>query len=128
MMVYHLPGGREIFLVRWAIEGTYAGLLEGTLETASRYIRKSLPERAAQVLSPATPLTVVPAPDGTLPQWLCVAEFGSRRGVNTDDPDFNSMLYACWFMDDTALSLDAVIESILPQLDWDQVAEDYDFM
>ena len=30
-------------------------------------------------------------------------------------------------MADTAQSLDAVIESILPHLDWDGLAEDFDF-
>jgi hypothetical protein len=31
-------------------------------------------------------------------------------------------------MVDTARSLDEVIESIIPQIDWERLAEDYDIM
>jgi hypothetical protein len=31
-------------------------------------------------------------------------------------------------MEDTARSLDEEIESIIPQLDWERLAEDYDIM
>jgi hypothetical protein len=31
-------------------------------------------------------------------------------------------------MEDTAKSLDEVVESIIPQLDWEKLAEDYDIM
>jgi hypothetical protein len=107
---------------------TYSGFLEGSLEVMSKFVLEHLSERAAEILPPATPLAVVKPPPGPLPEWMCVAALGSLRGVHHSDPDFRSFLYACWFMKDTSASLDAIIESILPYLDWEQIAEDYDVM
>ncbi|MGH7411709.1 MAG: hypothetical protein ACREJ6_11715, partial [Candidatus Methylomirabilis sp.] len=98
--------------------------LEGSAMTISQVVRESLPERAASVLPPARPLAIVPPPAGELPPWLCVAELESLVGVR--DTDQNSRLYACWFADDTARSIDVMVEAILPHLDWERVAEDYD--
>jgi hypothetical protein len=42
-----------------------------------------------------------------------MAELESRRGVHDTDPDLDLRLYVCWFMADTARSLDEVIASIL---------------
>jgi hypothetical protein len=55
-----------------------------------------------------------------------MAELECRRGVHNADPDFNSRLYVCWFMADTARSLDEIIDRILPHVDWEGLAEDYD--
>jgi hypothetical protein len=128
MALYRLPNGREVFLVRLKMVGTYSGFIEGSAETASRHIREHLTERAAEMLAPGRPLAVVEPPKGELPQWMCLAELESRRGVHNTDPDFSSRLYVCWFMTDTARSLDAVIAALLPQVDWEGIAEDYDIM
>ena len=63
-----------------------------------------------------------------LPGWLCVAEMNSQRGAQQTDADYNSRLYVCWFAESTAKSIDAMLEAILPHLDWENVAEDYDIM
>ena len=128
MGAHRLPNGREVFLVRWKMVGAYSGYLEGSAKAVSQDIRKNLSERAAAMLPPGRPLTIVGSPEGELPQWLCVAELKSRRGVHTTDPNFNSGLYVCWFMADTARSLDEVIESIISQVDWEALAEDYSIM
>ena len=128
MGTHRLPNGREIYLVRFNMVGTYSGHLEGSAKTISDYVRKSLPERAARVLAPSRPLAIVPPPAGELPQWLCVAELESRHGVQHTDPDYNSRLYACWFAAGTARSIDEMVEEALPHLDWEGVAEDYDIM
>lgn len=126
MGMHHLPNGREVYLSRFAMVRTYAGVLEGSPDKVSPHILERLQETAARVLSPAKPLVVVPSPQMPLPQWLCVAEFGSRSGARQTDPDYSSRLYACWFVEDTARSIDAMVEAILPHLDWERVAEDYD--
>jgi hypothetical protein len=123
-----LPSGREVFLCRFAIAPTYAGVLEGTTETASRYIVERLADHAVRVLAPAKPLVVVPPTAMPLPEWLCVAELASRRGARHTGPDYSSRLYVCWFAEDTARGIDAMVEAVLPHLDWDRVAEDYDIM
>jgi len=125
---YRLPDGREVHLSRFSISGTYAGVMEGSPETASPRILKRLPELAARVLSPAQPLVVVPPMRMPLPDWICVAELGSQRGARQDDPDFSSLLYVCWFSEDTALSIDAMVEAVLPHIDWCLVAEDYNIV
>ena len=125
---YCLPNGRKISLVRWNMIGTYSGILEGSKKGASQYIREELPEKAARTLPPGHPLAIIRSPLGELPDWFCVAELESPNSVHNTGPDFQSRLYVCWFMEDTARSLDEVIESIIPQLDWERLAEDYDIM
>lgn len=125
---HRLPSGREVHLSRFVIAPTYAGVLEGRPETASPHILEEVPERAASLLSPAKPLVVVRPLEMPLPGWLCVAELGSSHGVRQTDPDFGSRLYVCWFSESTALTIDAMVEEVLPRLDWGQVAEDYDIM
>jgi hypothetical protein len=61
-----------------------------------------------------------------LPGWLCVAEFDSQRGARQTDPDYDSRLCACWFAEDTTRSIDAMVEEVLPHLDWERNAEDHD--
>jgi len=128
MGTHRLPNGREVYLVRFKMVGTYSGHFEGSAKTISQYVRETLPERAANVLAPARPLAVVPPPAGELPQWLCVAELESRHGVQHKDPDYNSRLYACWFVEDTARGIDEMVEASLHHLDWEHAAEDYDIM
>jgi hypothetical protein len=125
---HHLPNGREVYLSRFAIAPTYAGVREGSPETASPHILEQLPERAGRVLSPAKPLVIVPPSQMPLPEWLCVAELGSRSGTRQTDPDYRSRLYVCWFAGDTGRSIDTMVEAVLPHLDWEQAAEDYDIM
>ena len=125
---YRLPDGREVRLSRFTIAGTYAGVMEGSPETAGPHILRRLPEQAARMLPPATPMVVVAPPRMPLPEWLCVAEFGSRRGARQTDPDYSSRLCACWFVADTSQGIDAMVEAILPHLDWDRLAEDYGMM
>jgi hypothetical protein len=109
------------------IEGTYGGVLEGTAETASPRIFRGIGDRAARILPPAKPLAVVRPPTHPLPQWLVVAELASKSGVRTTDPDFNSFLYVCWFVENIDQGIPTLIESILPQLDWEGLADDYDY-
>jgi hypothetical protein len=117
-----------VYLSRFAANPIYAGVLEGSAETASPHILAGLPERAAWMLSPAKLLVVVPPSRMPLPKWLCVAELGSPLGARQTDPDYSSWLYVCWFTEDTARSIDAMVEAVLPHLDWERSAEDYDSM
>ncbi len=128
MKRHRFPNGREVYLSRFAIAPTYAGLLEGSAEAASPNILERLPQQAARMLSPAKPLVIVPPSKMPLPGWLCVAEMDSRRGARQTDPDYSSRLYVCWFADDTDRSIDAMVDSVLPHLDWERDAEDYDIM
>jgi len=73
--------------------------LEGSRIQNSPSILRGLPKRAGQALAPAKPLTILPPERMPLPGWIWVAEFDSRSGARTADPDFNSRLYVCWFTD-----------------------------
>lgn len=128
MGTHRLPNGRQVHLNRLKLVGTYSGCLEGSAKTISKVIRESLSERVMEVLPPARPLAIVDPPPGELPRWLCVAELESRDGVKHSDPDYNSRLYVCFFTADTTKSVDAMIESILPHVDWEKMAEDYSIM
>ena len=127
MSQFHLANGRNVNLSRFALASTYIGVMEGSPETASKYILEQISDYASRLLPPAQPLVVVPTSEMPLPRWLCVAKLGSE-GTQLNDPDYRSFLYVCWFTNDTVRSIDAMIEEILPYLDWEQNAQDYDIM
>ncbi|HMN60801.1 MAG TPA: hypothetical protein PJ988_10580 [Anaerolinea sp.] len=123
---YKMPDGRPVGLKRLIIRDTYADFLEGTREIASRYIREELPEMAARLLPPGQPLCFVDLGQAELPPWMCLAELDSPDGAKGNGQDTNSRLFVCWFMDNTAMSLDAMIWVVLKGIDWERYAEDYD--
>lgn len=78
------------------------------------------------MLPPATPLVVL-APDvAPLPDWLCVAELESTVPVSAGRSDANSRLYVAWFVTDLSRSIDEMVKAMLPLIDWDANAEDYE--
>jgi hypothetical protein len=125
---YTLTSGRTVFLSRLLLGSTYAGQLEGTLETASYYIRRSLAERIAEVMQPGKPLVVVGNDTSVLPSFQWIAEFHSQRAVHTDDPDYSSQLFVCWFTDDIPDTLHSAIADVLAAVNWEAQATDYDIM
>lgn len=127
MSRYRLANGREVTLSRFALASTYMGVMEGSPETASKYIMGQIAEEASRLLPPAKPLVVVPPSEMPLPKWMCVAALGSK-GAQQNDPDYRSHLSVCWFTDNTDRSIDAMLEEILPHLDWERNAQDYDIM
>jgi hypothetical protein len=54
------------------------------------------------------------------------AELYSRTGVKISHPDYNSRVSICWFADSLASTIDALVESVLPKVDWEANAADYD--
>jgi hypothetical protein len=107
---------------------TYAGVLEGTPERASLHIRRSITKSVAEVMPPGKPLVVLGNETPVLPSFQWIAEFHSQRGVQTDDPDYNSKLFVCWFTDNISNALYSAIADILAAVDWDNQAIDYDIM
>jgi hypothetical protein len=61
-----------------------------------------------------------------LPRWLCVAELQSDSVTHPDDWDVGSWLCVVWFVADTTLSIDALIADVIPQLDWNNQAAEFD--
>jgi hypothetical protein len=61
-----------------------------------------------------------------LPRYHLGAELYSRIGVKTSHPDYHSRVSICWFADSLASVIDALVESVLPKLDWEANAADYD--
>jgi hypothetical protein len=121
------PDGREVQVTRVLARGTYSGCLEGTPETLSPHIFNNLPDSVACDLSPGKPLIVIRPSELPLLPLLWVAELESHRGVRTDDPDYGSKLFVCWFTDDLSASILDMMRSLLPSLDWEANAEDYDW-
>jgi hypothetical protein len=51
----------------------------------------------------------------------------SPCGIATTDPDWASRMFVCWFVNDiSGATVDELIKSILPSIDWEAHAEDYD--
>lgn len=125
---YTLTSGRTVFLARLLLGSTYVGQLEGTLETASYHIRRSLAERVAEVMQPGKPLVVVGNDIPVLPSFQWIAEFHSQRAVHTDDADYSSRLFVCWFTDGITDTLHSALADVLAVVDWETHATDYDSM
>lgn len=121
-----LPGGREVSISRAAMRGTYSDCLEGMPQKADHSLVRSLKEGASRMLPPAEPITITLSPQRPLPAYMWVAELTSSRGVLTDDPDFNSRLYVCWFTDGVDINIRNSIASLAHELDWEHEAADYD--
>lgn len=124
---FALADGREVYLTRLLLTPTYEGMLEGTPAMASRFIRERLADDVARGL-PNMPLAILDDGKDELPRYRWAAAFDSRRGVGTNDPDYNSHLALCWFSATLPTDLLAAITVALAQVDWDAHAEDYDIM
>ena len=124
---YGLRSDRIVELVRLHVDKTYAGLLEGTPAVATPHVLAGAHEDVARLLSPGQPLLIIH--DGTteLPSYRLIAEFESHPGVNTTDPDWGSRLFVCWFVDEPGdTSINALVQSVLPSVNWEAHAEDFD--
>ncbi|HEV3079732.1 MAG TPA: hypothetical protein VGY66_08130 [Gemmataceae bacterium] len=123
---YRLPNGREVYLGRFAVEATYSGLIEGSLEQGSRMILRGLAETAAKSLGSDNPLVVVNPGVIPLPRYHLGARLFSTTGVKISHPNYKSRLFVSWFVDSLASTIDALVESVLPKVDWEANAADYD--
>jgi hypothetical protein len=122
-----LADGRQVRLTRLVLTHTYEGLLEGSLTTASRLIRKRLAGELAKEL-PGLPLVILDEGEGPLPGFRWAAAFDSHRGTKTSDPDYSSHLAVCWFSTTIPSNLEGALAAVLGRVDWDAQAEDYDIM
>ena len=124
---YNLGSGRAVGLVRLHVDRTYAGLLEGTPTSATPHLLARAHDDVARTLPPGRPLLVVHDGEAELPAYRLIAEFESRRGVGTNDPDWASRLFVCWFVDDVGTSsIDHFVQSVLRAVDWETQAQDFD--
>jgi hypothetical protein len=124
---YVLRSGRTVRLVRFYVDETYAGLLEGTPLAAAPHILARVRDHVRRALPPGRPLLIIRPETAALPHRRLVVELESRRGVRTTDPDWASRLFICWFVDDPgSVSIDALVQSVLPSIDWEAQADDFD--
>ena len=124
--MYKLSARRTVSLMRLSVTLTYSGVLEGTASTASTFIRASLAQDVAQSIPPGKPLVVVDDRSTELPRFRWIAEFYSARGITTNDPDYSSKLFVCWFSDEIPDALHSAIAQVLAKVQWDANAEEYD--
>jgi len=119
---------------------TYAGLLEGLpTDRMNENILKRVSESAKKYTHIDTLHIIEPTqmpiayegkyPFGTpmqLPGYVCVAElskFGAARDKNRD----GSMLALVWFQEEYAFPIKAEILKKMEQLNWNELAEDFDY-
>lgn len=124
---FRLPSGREVYICRLFMNYSYEGMLAGDPAVWGPKILKEVPEYVQSVMPPGVPLVVLDPGVKRLPEIRWVAELESRKGARTDDPDFNSHLFVCWFTDDLSGSFRELLRPVLHQLNWEANANDYDF-
>lgn len=113
----------KVRLMALEIAGTYAGVMEGTRERASRAIREKLARQLPtdelnNGISLATPT------DPTLPPWRCTASFDSFEAV--DLASEASRLTHCWFVESLDRSVSEMVQDCLEDVDWQRRAKPVD--
>jgi hypothetical protein len=114
-----LPDGRSIGIVQYKFKGTYSSFIEGSRESASRYIRENIEEIAEGILSPCKPLRVVWPSEYTLPRWIFVGEFV----ITVNDTHIQKTdtavqrIFLCWFTEDIPDDVNNLAESVFPLIE-----------
>jgi hypothetical protein len=123
MKISNVPNGRSIELVQYRFKGTYSSFIEGSRDSASRYIRENIEEIAEGILSPCKPLNVVWPSEYILPRWIFVGEFA----ITLKDKHVQKMdtaiqpFFLCWFAEDIPDDVNNIVESDIPRLDWEKI-------
>ena len=117
MKQHRLQDGREVGVSSFRISGTYAGVMEGDQQNASRHMLKDLEDRreGSVVVVP----TRMPFPD-----WKCEAHLESRTGTRSALGGCRSTLSVTWFVVNPSRTIDTLVKGVLPHLNWEQDAED----
>jgi hypothetical protein len=117
------PDGRSIELIQYKFKGTYSSFMEGSRESASRYIRGHIEEIAEQILSPCKPLNVVWPSEYILPRWIFVGEFAiTLKDTHVQKVDTAIQpLFLCWFAEDIPADVNNIVKSDIPRLDWEKI-------
>lgn len=123
---FTLPGGRTVHLIRLYLQLTYLGQLEGDETTGSPIILDRSADSVRHWLPPGEPLLVIAPKSMPLPRFQVAVELDSSAGVRTNRPDYASRLFVTWFIDDLVPDITAWIQAVLPEIDWDWHAADYD--
>lgn len=126
---YVLASGREVRICSLILHLTYEGVYEGHPKQVSLHIKQRLAEQAKELFGwQARAFVALDADVEELPRFQWFARFVSRSGIRTQHSDYQSRLTICWFADELASDLRAMIESALARVDWDAQAEEYDFV
>ena len=118
--------GRKVFLARLQMSCTYDGCLEGSRESNSKHIRKSLVEDVRKAMPRYQAFSVVDEETTVLPDFQWIVGFWTNRGVKTDGSDYNSQLCICCFNEGIPTDLKKFLQVTLAEVDWESCAEDYD--
>jgi hypothetical protein len=120
---FKLSTGRIVDLVSFAFQLTYDGFLEGQRNEKMNKMAISNIECPPHWDKECTYLE---APDDItkeLPVFVGFAEFISFEGIKDKD-NFSKMNYIWFFPSIEELSIRAIIEDILPRLDWENQANE----
>ncbi len=151
---YKSKDGYDVFLISLKVNSTYSGIIIGSAETASNIALENLEEYFSknignnddswktqlkelppdeQAILEAflsnrknKPLHIIKPQEFPLPSFYWIAELESRKAVHTNEPDYCSYLYLCWFSDKTNISIDSQIREALKNINWKRSADDYD--
>lgn len=130
MKRYTTKDGYDVFFVSLNVRSSYEGLIIGSKETHSRHIKSDKVDFFSRWIDDGRnkkkPVYAIGYKGDVAPALCWICELESRKAVHTDDPDFNSYLYVCWFSEDTAAGIDQHIETVLKKVNWAKHAADYD--
>ena len=106
------------------LERTYGGLLEGTKETASRYLSEELAEEYPMDEDNDGNALVIPAGE-CLPNWRCEAFLSSSYCIDTEDD--GTVLSVCWFVEELGDSMQGLVDELMKSLDWKKRARRFSY-
>jgi len=141
-MKIELSSGREIFLNKIYQDYTYDGLLLGypNREMNDRYVKNSIESAREMMSSDATYLVSPPLIEVKIdervkhhykdairmPYITCYGQFESSK-IKGDEYNDGSWLTIIWYQEEFAMPIDSSVIEHIKTIDWEEVAEGYQF-
>lgn len=117
---------RKLRLVKFGLEETYEGHLEGSEESISHSIMVSLERRQKRNVSSTSGFTYVRPGIFPLPRYRFTAILESPYPTALGDTGDCSRLQICWFDNGLGLSIEETVFSVVDKVNWDATATNYD--
>ena len=123
---FRVKDGRVVTLQALRLRRTYAGQLEGTQESATRWQRRDPKKKARQRfdLPRSHPILVIDDGGAALPEYEWLVQLHSCAGITTKHHETESRLAVCFFSDSLVSDWLVQLERVLERVNWDKHAQE----
>jgi hypothetical protein len=121
---FNFPSGRSVWIEQLKMWRTYAGVIEGV--PPKEYMFERIAQSVNREHSQKVFIVGRESSEEILPNYTWIAKLESDKGTTTDDNDYHSTLYVCWFADRIARDFHQEMALVLSSVHWEKHAVDYD--